>query len=281
MTDIEGNGPKWLEWLNERFSNGDTANLPPELNEILTEATASDSVDQHTLAIIKGALQMSNLRARDIMVPRTSMICINENDTAEQVLATFDANPHSRFPVVGDDSNDIKGIVHAKDITRELIKEQSSTSINFDSIMRKPNVIAESKPLNELLQEFRTTRQHMAIVVDEYTQVSGLATIEDVLEQIVGRIVDEHDAPDEVGMIGETSNGTYVIKGETSISEFNEYFESNLSDEEFNTISGIVVSKFGRVPDLNEEIDIEDFHFEVARAEERKVSSFRMTKKTQ
>jgi magnesium and cobalt transporter len=214
------------------------------------------------------------MHARDIMIPRSSLIVVQEDQDPSELLPLIIESRHSRFPVIGDDLDDVKGILHAKDLL-PLVLEQNHDKFSMKDCIRPATVIPESKRLNILLQEFRSTRNHMAVVVDEYGQTSGAVTIEDVLEQIVGDIEDEYDIDDD-SFVKQLEPNSFHVKASTTIEDFNEYFKSALSDEEFDTIGGIVMHAFGHLPERGEQVDITDMKFEVLNADSRRVRLLRV-----
>lgn len=246
-----------------------------QLVELLRDAEQRNLLDSDALAMIEGVLQTSELRVRDIMIPRAQMVVVERDATLTDSLRNIIESGHSRFPVVGDNRDELLGILLAKDLLAYLV--DPAREFNIRDVLRPAVFIPESKRLNVLLKEFRANRNHMAIVVDEYGGVSGLVTIEDVLEQIVGEIADEHDI-DEATFIKEHGNGQYILKALTPIEEFNEFFEANLSEEEFDTIGGLIMSKFGYLPKPGESIKIENFNFKVLHADSRRIHLLRMVK---
>lgn len=258
------------EWLADLFS--DEPEDLPELMELLRDAASRRMFDDEALNIIFGALHVGDMHARDIMIPRASLVVVQEDQDPEEFLPIIIESQHSRFPVVGDDMDDIKGILHAKDLLPLLLDHGKFA---MKDCIRPATVIPESKRLNVLLQEFRATRNHMALVVDEYGQVSGAVTIEDVLEQIVGDIEDEHDVDDDSG-VKQMEPHSYHVKATLPIDEFNEHFDTAMSDEEFDTIGGIVLHAFGHLPERGETVEIEDLHFEVLNADSRRLRLLRV-----
>jgi len=218
---------------------------------------------------MEGVLQVSDLRVRDIMIPRAEMVHVRRDDPLEQILQTAVESAHSRFPVIGDDKGEVVGILLAKDLLAFCI-ETGRRAFNIRELLRAAVFVPESKRLNVLLKEFRASRNHMAIVVDEYGNAAGLVTIEDVLEQIVGEIEDEHDF-DEGVPIFKRGKRDYTAKARVSVEEFNEYFGSHLPEEEFETVGGLVVNAFGHLPTRGERVDIEGFRFIVMRADSRRI----------
>ncbi len=238
-----------------------------QLLEILQGARERDLIDDDALSMIEGVLQVSNLTARDIMVPRAQMDVVEISESPEEFIPFIVETSHSRFPVVEGGRDKVIGVLLAKDLLSYYIDKTFDVRDNLRSAV----FIPESKPLNVLLREFRESRNHMAIVVDEYGGVSGLLTIEDVLEQIVGDIEDEHDYDDEADNIIADRVGTYRVRALTEIEQFNAFFESNLSDEDADTIGGIVTGALSRMPRRGDKIIIEDFEMEVLRADARQV----------
>lgn len=262
------------EWLADLFSD-EPENLP-ELVSILRDAAERQLIDLDALNIIFGALQVSDMHARDIMIPRSSLVVVAEDQTLEELLPVIVESRHSRFPVIGDNVDDIKGILHAKDLLPLLLPENQQTFAMRDCI-RPALLIPESKRLNVLLQEFRTNRNHMALVVDEYGQISGAVTIEDVLEQIVGEIEDEHDVDDD-SFVKQLEPNTFHVKANTTIEDFNEYFATEFSDEEFDTIGGLVLHQLGHLPERGECIVFAGMRFEVLNAESRRIRLLKVAK---
>ena len=263
-----------LEWITDLF-NGEPEDRD-ELIEMLRDAADRQLMDGEALNIIFGALGVSEMQARDIMVPRSSLVHVCEDDEPKEMLATIIESKHSRFPVVGDDLDDVKGILHAKDLL-PLLLSRDMKGFHIKDYIRQAKLIPESKRLNVLLQEFRSTRNHMAVVVDEYGHVSGAVTIEDVLEQIVGEIEDEHDVHDD-GFIKAMDDGHYTVKATTTIEDFNEYFDSTFADDEFDTMGGLVLQAFGHLPERGESVQLGDFNVDVLNADSRKLTLLRFTR---
>lgn len=247
------------------------------LVEILRHAEKRNLLDPDVLIMIEGALHVSDMQVRDVMVPRVQMVVINTDSSPEDVINTAVESGHSRFPVIGDDANEVLGILLAKDLLSYFAAE-GSVDFDIKDMMRPAVFIPESKRLNILLREFRGSRNHMAIVVDEYG-IAGLITIEDVIEEIVGEIEDETDIEEEENI---TVHGRdrYTVKAITPIEEFNEYFGTALSAEDYDTIGGIVISSFGHLPRRGEITDIAGFNVKVLRADKRRVHILRFEKIT-
>jgi magnesium and cobalt transporter len=230
-------------------------------------------------AMLLGVLEVSNTQVRDIMVPRSHMVVLAKDDTPEQLLKTIIQSNHSRFPVIGDDRDEVVGIVLAKDVLRHFVEDQDRKSFDIEPLLRPAVFIPESKRLNTLLAEFREGRNHMAIVVDEYGGVAGLATIEDVLEQIVGEIDDEHDQ-DEAATIQPQADGRYVVLALTRIEEFNDFFRAHLRDTDYDTVGGLVMHELGRLPRRGEQLDYAGFRFKVLRGDRRRLHTLEVTRLT-
>lgn len=263
----------WLDRLKQVFSN-DPKNREDLLSQ-LRDAEHSELLDSEALHIIEGAIQVADMQVREVMIPRSQMICISIEETPEQFLPTMIESGHSRFPVICDTKEEVLGILLTKDLL-PLILDNGRRHFAIKDLLRPAIIIPESKRLNILLHDFRTNRNHMAIIIDEYGGVAGLVTIEDVMEQIVGDIEDEYDV-EENSFIKPLNEGEYVVKGLTPIADFNEHFGSNFSAEEFDTIGGIVMQKFGRLPKHNESITIENFSFQVLNADNRRIRLLRIT----
>lgn len=246
-----------------------------EVADMLRSAENESIIDASALQIMEGALKVSDLQAREIMIPRSQMNVIEEDFSLEQVLEMVIQSQHSRFPVVGESADDVLGILLAKELLPLVLSGKES--FDLKSLLRPATIIPESKRLNILLQEFREHRYHMAIVVDEYGGVSGLLTIEDVLEEIVGEIEDETDE-EEAEQISKINDNLYRIEAITEIDDFNEYFDIGFSDDDFDTVGGLVVHKFGRLPDIGESVSIENFDFKVIDGDNRKINLLEVRK---
>jgi len=238
-----------------------------DLLEILKDAQEKHLLDAEALTMIQGILQFSKMRVRDIMIPRIQMHAIPKDVKLKKIFPLVLELGHSRFPVIEDDRSQVVGILLAKDLLAHALE---SNSIKVEDVMRPVSVVPESKRLNVLLNEFRTERNHMAIVVDEYGMTAGLVTIEDVLEQIVGEIEDEHDGQEEE-YIQQSSDNRFSIKALMPIDEFNAYFSSKLSDNEHETLGGYVIHKLGYMPKKGDKLETGGFRFEVLHADDRRV----------
>jgi magnesium and cobalt transporter len=245
-----------------------------ELVAILRAAGDKGIIDDDAVAMLEGVLDVADLQVRDIMVPRAQMVSVRRDDPPARLLPIIVESGHSRFPVMDEDRDDIVGILLAKDLLR-MYANGSKERFDIREYMRPAVFVPESKRLNVLLKEFRRNRNHMAIVVDEYGGVSGLVTIEDVIEQIVGEIDDEFDVEDDLNIRREGER-EYTVRGITRIEEFNEYFDANLSDEEFDTVAGLVMKQLGRLPRRGEVVMLDGFEFRVTRADRRRIDSLRV-----
>jgi magnesium and cobalt transporter len=264
----DGSRPRnWLERLSHLF--GGEPQDREQLIELLKDAKQRALLDTDALSMMEGVLQVADLRVRDIMIPRAEMVYIRRDDPLERVLEITVRSAHSRFPVTGEDKGEVVGVLLAKDLLTFCV-ENARRPFNIRELLRPTVFVPESKRLNVLLKEFRASRNHMAVVVDEYGSAAGLVTIEDVLEQIVGEIEDEHDY-DEGAEIFRRGPNDWSAKARTSIEDFNDYFESDFSDAEFDTIGGLVVNALGHLPKRGESAEIGDFRFTVMRADSRRV----------
>lgn len=240
-----------------------------ELVDVLRDAEDRHILEPDSLSMIEGVLQVSDLKVRDIMIPRAKMISIPYNAKLETFLPTIIDSKHSRFPVIGEDRDEVLGILLAKDLLAYFANPEKTFNIN--KFMRPAVFIPESKRLNVLLNEFRSKHNHMAIVVDEYGAVAGLVTIEDVLEQIVGEIEDESDMDDDEYHINKIADNKFTVKAGTTVDEFNKYFGTDFSDAEFDTIGGLVMQQFGHLPKRSETARIDKFQFKVLHADHRRI----------
>ncbi len=240
------------------------------LMEMLREAHDRGLIGSDALDMIEGVFQVAEMRVRDIMVPRAQMDVIDKDEAPEEYLPRVIQTGHSRFPMVDGDKDKVVGILLAKDLLRYFDKERHG-QVNVHDLLRPAVFVPESKRLDVLLRDFRSSRNHMAIVVDEYGGVAGLVTIEDVLEQIVGEIEDEHDLDVDDVMIMQRAEHEFVAKALTPIREFNEYFGTHYASEEVDTIGGLVMAALGRVPKRGERVEVGGMRFEVLRADSRRV----------
>ena len=243
--------------------------------EVLQDASDRDIIDPESLQMIEGVFRVVDMRVRDIMIPRAQMVVIESDMDFGEVVSVIVESGHSRFPVVGEDKDDVIGVLLAKDVLRHSA-QSNSDDFEINALLRRAVTTPESKRLNKLLREFRSYKNHMAIVFDEYGGVAGLVTIEDVLEEIVGEIDDEHDTDDDLN-IRPHGDGRYSVRALTPIEEFNEAMNANLSDEEFDTIGGLIMKEIGHMPKPGESANIGTFLFKVLAADSRRIHLVQVT----
>jgi len=268
-----GASGKWLRKLSRRMAG--EAQDRGEVIEYLREATTRGVVEGDALPMLEGVLTVGDIQVRDIMVPRAQMTVLNRDDPPETLLKTVIDSGHSRFPVMDEDREKIVGILLAKDLLR-VTSQADGADFDIKEFMRTPVFVPESKRLNVLLREMRRSRVHMAVVADEYGGIAGVVTIEDVIEQIVGDIDDEHDV-DEEQNIRKEAERQFIVRGQTPIDEFNEYFQTELSDDEFDTVAGLVMNQLGRLPRRGETLQLADCELKVMRFDRRRIDSLRLT----
>jgi magnesium and cobalt transporter len=256
----------WVDKISHLLT-GEPQDLE-DLLEILREAREKRLLDTDALSMIEGVLQVSQMRVRDIMIPRVQMVVVPKDAELETVMPLVTEFGHSRYPVIDGDRSKVVGVLLAKDLLARILENKT---LKVHEIMRPSCVVPESKRLNVLLKELRTNGNHMAIVVDEYGQSAGLVTIEDVLEQIVGEIEDEHDDHEDEGYIFQRSSNEYMIKALTPMDEFDEYFSTHLATDEYDTIGGFIVSQLEHMPKKGESLVVGAMKFEVIRADSRRV----------
>ncbi len=265
--------PSWLDRLSQMFTSRPADRQ--ELIEILREAQRRHLIDADDLVMIEGVLEVGEMQVRDIMIPRAQMVVVAQDADLEAILPIITESAHSRFPVIGDSRNEVVGILLAKDLL-PYFSEGNESSFSVRDVLRPAIFIPESKRLNVLLKDFRASRNHMAIVVDEYGGVDGLVTIEDVIEQIVGDISDEHDVDEHLGVMKHRDD-LFTVKARMPIEDFNDYFGADLSDEEFDTIGGLLMHAFGHLPKRGETIDVGRFRFKVLHADSRRLHLLQLT----
>jgi Putative Mg2+ and Co2+ transporter CorC len=264
----------WWDRLGHLFS-GEPRNRA-ELIDELRAAQVNGLLSADTLPMLEGALKVTELSVDDVMVPRVQIVMIAADAPLSDILAAVVESGHSRFPVHGEDKDEILGILLAKDLLKYF---GNGADFDIHAILRPAVLIPESMRLNVLLAEFRRSRNHMALVVDEYGGVAGLITIEDVLEQIVGEIDDEHDDEEEPALIHVQADGSWLVSALTPIEDFNEEVGATFSDEEFDTIGGLITAEFGHLPEAGEEAGAGDFLFHVTEADDRRVQQFRVSRR--
>jgi len=267
QTDSEPGQRSWIDKLSHALL-GEPRDRD-QLVHVLREAQARGLFDADAQAMIEGVLQVSEMQARDIMIPRPQMVVVSREASPKELIATAIESGHSRFPVIGESRDEVVGVLLAKDLLRH-VSNKKSRDFAIRELLRPAVFVPESKRLNVLLKEFRASRNHLAIVVDEYGGVAGIVTIEDVLEQIVGEIEDEHDI-DEDTFIRKFSDTHYTVKALTPIEDFNEYFGTAFSDEEFDTIGGLVTDKLGRLPKRGETVILDKLSLQVINADNRRI----------
>lgn len=262
----------WLDRLSSAFLSEPQSRQ--ELIEVLRQAQKRDLFDNNALTMMENVIQVADTQVRDIMVPRSQMIVIDEHSSYEDMLPVVTNSGHSRFPVIGDNRDEIVGILLAKDLLRYADNAERE---NFEmrDILRSPVFVPESKRIDDLLRDFRASRNHMALVVDEYSGIAGLVTIEDVLEQIVGEIDDEHDDADQLN-IRRHGLSRYSVRAMTPLEEFNDVFASDFSDEQFDTVAGVLIQKFGHVPARGEIMVIGRLQFKIMSADGRRIHNIQV-----
>lgn len=263
----------WFKKVLQRIK-GEPSNIA-ELENVIKDAEQRDVIDPQTKEMIKGVLEVSEQKVRDIMIPRSQMVTIDINQSVEAFLPILLKSAHSRFPVINEDKDHIEGILLAKDLLPYAF-EKEQRDFSLKDIIRKAIVIPDSKRVDNLLQEFREARYHMSIVVDEYGGVSGLVTIEDILEQIVGEIVDETDdsEPEDIRKLGKN---LFSIQALTPVEDFNEYFNSGFDEDEADTIGGVILHAFGHMPTRGETIELQGYQFKITSADNRRIQQIQLT----
>tara|TARA_B100001059_G_C17838241_1_gene589785 strand:- start:935 stop:1780 length:846 start_codon:yes stop_codon:yes gene_type:complete len=267
QSSLDPRPKSWIDKIIQIFSDEPTDTN--SLLELIRNAKQDQVLDADALSIIEGALQVSNMQVRDIMIPKAQVITVNAKLSKQEILEIITSASHSRFPVVEETVEHISGILLAKDLLPMLISDGDS-KFDIKDMARPATVVPESKRLNVLLKEFRQTRQHMAIVIDEYGDMSGVVTIEDVLEQIVGEIEDEHDIDDD-SLIKKFEDGSYSVKALTPLDEFDDYFKTNLEQNDSTTIGGLVLQTFGHIPERGESVKINSLNITVLSADSRQI----------
>ena len=270
MSDDSSPRPSFLEritgWLSREPDNKE------ELLELLYAAYENNLLDADALSMIEGVMQVSDMQVREIMIPRAQMDMVDINESPEKLLPFIIETAHSRFPAIDGERDNVVGILLAKDLLRLCTGEE----VDLRDMLRPAVFIPEAKRLNVLLREFRASRNHIAIVVDEYGGVAGLVTIEDVLEQIVGDIEDEYDYDEAEDNIVSDEKGAYRVKAQTEVGDFNQALSAAFSDDEFDTVGGLVTHAFGRLPKRGETVEIAGFRFQVLRADSRRLHSLKV-----
>jgi magnesium and cobalt transporter len=259
--------PRWKQWLIEKFDL--TSQSREDLMEDLLRVNEKNLLPGETVGMLQGVLEFGELQVRDIMVPRSQIHFIYHEDSFTQILERIAETEHSRYPVVDEDRDDLVGVLLAKDLLKYIGRE---AEFDIDDIIRPALIIPESQRLNRLLAEFRNSRNHMAVVIDEYSGISGIVTFEDVLEQIVGDIDDEHDDEEDLSSnIVPQGDGCYIVEASTPIEEFNARLGTNFDTGEFDTIAGIVINELGKIPRQGEELVLDGWLFRILRSDTRRI----------
>ena len=264
----------WIDRISAALSGEPTTR--EDLVELLRDVQADGLIAADTLSMMEGALAVSDLTVGDVMVPRAQVVALPGEAPLRDLMAQVVESGHSRFPVHGEDKDEILGVLLAKDLLRAVVAGNGKLGVR--ELLRPAVLIPESKRLNVLLREFRQSRNHMAIVIDEYGGLAGLVTIEDVLEQIVGEIDDEHDEADDAStLIAAQADGQYAVDALTPIGDFNERFGADFDDDEYDTIGGLVTAAIGHLPEAGEELTLGRFSFRVARADARRLHALHVS----
>ena len=269
--------PSW-PLFNRLFDKFFPQNLKPraQLMQALEEAEENLVIDPYSRSVIEGALQVESLKVRDVMVPRSKMTMINSESSTKDLLQIMVTSSHSRFPIHNVEQDSILGIVLAKDLLAHYAQD-GNEEFNYREYLRDALSVPESKPLGGLLREFQQNKSHMAVVLDEYGEIAGLVTLEDVIEQIVGEIEDEHDKEED--NIIDYGDGRYLLQASTPLVEFNEFFESNITSDNYDTVAGLVISGFSYLPEQMSEINIHGFQFKVLKTDTRRLHLLEVQRK--
>ncbi|MBB6094094.1 magnesium and cobalt transporter [Povalibacter uvarum] len=273
MPEEHGPTGRWLRRITDSFSSEPRDR--EDLTGLLSNAKTRGVISADAFEMLEGVLEVVEMQVRDIMVPRSQMVIVNRDEAPEDIIPAVIEAGHSRYPVIGEDRDQVVGILLAKDLLR-YFADGGRQNFDIKECLRPVAFIPESKRLSELLKEFRASHHHMAIVVDEYGGVSGLVTIEDVLEQIVGDIGDEYDVDDDLDIRREAER-QFSVKGTTRIEEFNQFFDTSFSDEDFDTIGGLVINFLSRLPRRGETFVLNGLEFRVVRADRRRIDLLRVT----
>ena len=267
---------QWWRRVTQRLAGGPRTR--EDLLDMLREARAAELMDADALTMFEGILQTAEMQVRDVMIPRAQMVVVEHDWSLERIIPVVVESGHSRFPVIGESKDEVIGILLAKDLLKFSAGVPGFDPATFDMrrLIRPAGFVPESKRLNVLLKDFRRSRNHMAIVVDEYGGVAGLVTIEDVLEQIVGEIDDEYDEAESAQILKQDER-RFLVNALTPIGDFNAYFGTEFSDEEFDTVGGLLMHRFGHMPKRGESVRIERYNFNVQRADSRRVYQFQVT----
>ncbi len=263
----------WIEKIAHAFSS--EPKTREDLLDVLAVARQNEVIDDDATSIVEGAMHISEMQAREIMIPRPQMVVLKASQPLSEILPIIIETGHSRYPVIGENLDEVLGILLSKDLLPLLWKAGPADDIDMLSVLRPATLVPESKRLNVLLRDFREKRNHMAVVIDEYGGAAGLITIEDILEQIVGDIEDEYDEEDDLP-IRKIADNDFVVKALTPIEDFNDYFKAELSDDDFDTIGGLLLKSFGHLPSRNDVAHLDRFEFKVVNADHRQIHLLRM-----
>ena len=266
MSDDKPPSRSFFKLFDKFFSK--TLKPRAQLMQALEEAEENLVIDPYSRSVIEGALQVESLKVRDVMVPRSKMIMIDSEETTKNLLQVMVASSHSRFPIHNEEQDSILGVVLAKDLLSHFAQSQEE-EFNYREYLRDALSVPESKPLGALLREFQQNKSHMAIVLDEYGEIAGLVTLEDVIEQIVGEIEDEHDKEED--NIIDYGDGRYLLQANTTLTEFNEFFNSSIASDDYDTVAGLVISGFSYLPEQMSEISLHGFQFKVLKTDNRRL----------
>lgn len=272
--DSPKSGRSWLERLSHAF--GSSPENKTELQELLRDAVKREVLDDESLSMIEGVLNVSKLQVRDIMIPRAQIVFVERGQPSEEFLPIIVETAHSRYPVLNEDKEDVIGMLLTKDLLKFYFANQGKSFVLTDALFRPAFFVPESKRLDALLKEFRSSRNHLAVVVDEYGSVAGLVTIEDVLEEIVGDIEDEYDTEEEA-LIVKQDDRHYLISALTLVEDFNKHFQTDFSDKEVDTMGGIVIRHLGYLPKVNDSVTIDRLTFTIQKADERRILTMLVT----
>ncbi|WP_144823372.1 HlyC/CorC family transporter [Marinobacter piscensis] len=273
----QGSNKSWLERISSAFS--DDPESVDDVLEVLRSAESQGIIDADAMSIIEGAMQVVDMRVDEIMIPRSQMVTVRATQDPIEYLDEVIRSAHSRFPVIGDSQDDVIGILLAKDLLPLALDNDMDWS-HVREVLRPPTFVPESKRLNQLLKQFKENRNHMAIVVDEYGGTAGLVTIEDVLEQIVGEIEDEHDFSQEAH-IKDRGDGSFAVKAVTPVDDFNEVFHTGFDEDDFDTIGGVVLKEFGHLPRRGETVEFGGLRFTIANADNRVIRLLKVSRSEQ
>ncbi|WP_024851756.1 HlyC/CorC family transporter [Hydrogenovibrio kuenenii] len=273
MSSDSSSGSSWLEKLAKIFTTEPESR--EDLETLLEDAQAQDLIEHDALVMIKGVLNVFDTRVRDVMVPKVQLSYVDEADPVDVILEKILESAHSRYPVFSADTDEVVGMLLAKDVLQAVTKHDLTNLSQLRELYRAPVMVSESKRLNVLLKEFKKSRNHMALVVDEYGELAGLVTIEDVLEEIVGDIEDEHDESED--NIQKHVSGGFLVEAITSLEDFNDFFKTELTDEQLETIGGLISKELGRIPLEDEMFEFSGLMFKVSKSDGRRVDNFIVT----